>query len=217
MTGPLDQVIAQLTAAIEKLDTAAITAVRAQADAQQAHTHYTDAGRGSNHPAIQAAQTESTTAAAKAGKVARLLAETSTHLTAYGNTIAPGTIQAGRSAETATPTGEQLVSEAERRGRRADIAWRKQAKNAEGIEGNLQKAEDGAKDVIGFIKHKLAPTGATSTGTVAGPPPPPPDRPQIDHPVTAVVMAAGALALVARSVWNHGKTRQARKHDDDQS
>jgi hypothetical protein len=216
MSGPLDVVIARLKAAIEKLDTATITATRAQADAQQAHTHYADAGRGSTHPAIEGAKMESTTAAEKAGKVGRLLAETSTHLTAYVNTIAPGSISTGQSGA-AMPSGEQLVSEAERRGRRADIAWRKQVKKAEDIEGNLQKAEDGAKEVIGFIKQKMSPPGGTSTGTVAEPPALPPDRPQIDHPVTAAVMAAGALAVVARSVWNHGKTRRARKHDDDQA
>jgi hypothetical protein len=72
---PLDQIVTQLKAANEKLDTAASTATRAQADAQQAHTHYDNAGRGSTHPAIKGAKTESTTAAEKAGKVGRLLAE----------------------------------------------------------------------------------------------------------------------------------------------
>jgi hypothetical protein len=219
MTGPLDEVIRQLKAAIEKLDTAAITATRAQADALQAHTHYTDAGRGSNHPAIQAAQTESTTAAAKAGKVGRLLAETSTHLTTYVNTIAPGTIPTGQSTETTLPTGEQLVATAPSKGGKAEAFLRRYVKKADDTEDNLHEAENavttGVREIFQGAKDGPGSSGnVTSTGqpTVATPV----ERPQLEHPVTAVIMAAGAVVVGVRGLSNLIKKHREEKNDGDQ-
>jgi hypothetical protein len=61
-----------------------------------------------------AAITASSEGAAKAGKVARLLAEASGHFAAYANEIAPGSASTNSQAAEAAPSGEQLVREADR-------------------------------------------------------------------------------------------------------
>ncbi|GAA2184395.1 hypothetical protein GCM10009848_09600 [Micromonospora lupini] len=160
---------------------------------------------------MSAAVADAEVARDKAGRYARLLADAARHITGYVNTIAPGAASSGPD-DAASPSGERLVTEAERRGRRADIAWRKQVQKADNTEDNLKKAETNAKEVFKFFKQQQ--DGGTS-GTTSPQSTPAHERPQVDSPVTAVVMAAGALAVTAKAIWNHGKARRARKRDDD--
>lgn len=214
MSPSVGDVVAVLKAAIDRLDGAAVQAMRAQVDAEEAHRRLASAAHGAGDQRMVRALADTSEGGAKAGKMARLLAEGAEHLANYVNAIAPGA--ASRSTPTeAAPSGDQLVSDAERRSRKADAVWRKQVKRAEGTEGNLQKVEDGGKKVVEYLKQ-LSPPGQTSTGTAARPPTPAQERPQVDNPLTAVVMAAGGLAVVARSVWNHAaKKRSGRGRKND--
>ncbi|WP_410820659.1 hypothetical protein [Micromonospora sp. 050-3] len=51
MSGSLGEVVAQLRGAIDTLHSAAVVARRAQADAEQANAHYTQAAQGSSEAA----------------------------------------------------------------------------------------------------------------------------------------------------------------------
>ncbi|MET8041782.1 hypothetical protein ABZU25_13070 [Micromonospora sp. NPDC005215] len=212
MTGSIAELVAHLLAVRGKLDTAAVTALRARTDAEQALAYLVEAQRGSSDQRLSAAVADAEVARDKAGRYARLLADAARHITGYVNTIAPGAASSGAAGDDASPSGERLVSEAERRGRRADIAWRKQVQKADNTEDNLKKAETSAKEVFKFFRRQQ--DDATS-GTTSPEPTPAQERPQVDSPVTAVVMAAGALAVTAKAIWNHGKARRARKRDND--
>ncbi|WP_433391099.1 hypothetical protein [Micromonospora sp. KLBMP9576] len=211
MTGSIGELVAQLLAVRGKLDAAAVTALRARTDAEQALAHLTEAQRGSSDGRLRAAVADAEVARDKAGRYARLLAEAARHLTGYVNTIAPGAAPSGPAGHDASPSGDRLVTEAERRGRRADDAWRKQVRSADNTEDSLKNAETNAREVFKFFKQQQS--GATS-GTTSQHPSPAQERPQVDNPVTAVVMAAGALAVTAKAMWKHGRARRARKRDD---
>ncbi|MEU3454029.1 hypothetical protein ABZ671_10545 [Micromonospora sp. NPDC006766] len=207
--------VAQLLAVRGKLDEAAVTALRAQADAEQALAHLTEVGRGSSDQLLRGAVADAEVARDKAGRYARLLADAARHIGTYVNVIAPGAAPSGPAAEDAAPSGERLVTEAEVRGRRADIAWRKQLQKAGDTEDSIKSAEASAKEVFKFFKQQHPNQGGSATGSTSPQQAPAQDRPQVDSPVTAAIMAAGALAVAAKVVWNHGRTRRARRRDDD--
>lgn len=209
------EVVARILDVRNRLAEAAVTATRVGADAGQADRQYREAARGTDHPQLQEALTDIRMASEKAAKTARLLTEAQTHLTRYLNKIAPGTAPEQDVHESEMPSGERLVSEAERRGRKADILWRKQVRNAGDTEDTLKQVEDGGKAVFNFFRQQPSPPGTTSTGTVAPKPDQQHGRPQVDNPVTAVVMATGAIAVAAKSVWNYARARRARKRNDD--
>ncbi|MEU8210722.1 hypothetical protein AB0B85_16170 [Micromonospora sp. NPDC049044] len=212
MSGSIAEVVAQLLAVRGKLDTAAVTALRARTDAEQALAHLAGVQRGSADRGLSAAVADAEVARDKAGRYARLLAEAARHITGYVNTIAPGAAPTEPAGGDASPTGERLLTEAERRGRRADIAWRKQVQKADNTEDSLKNAETNAKAVLKFFKQQQE---RPTSGTTSPQPTPAHERPQVDNPVTAVVMAAGALAVTAKAIWNHGKARRARERDED--
>lgn len=112
MTDALGEVLAHLRQLIGVADEAAVLAQRAQADAQEAQDAYVEAGIGSSRPDIRKANADARTAAEKAGKTARLLAEAASAFTDYINIIVPGTVSARHSAPEAMPTGERLAEEA---------------------------------------------------------------------------------------------------------
>ncbi|MEO3819640.1 hypothetical protein [Plantactinospora sp. B24E8] len=218
MTASVAEVVAQLLHVRERLAAAAITATRAQADAEEAHGRYAEAASGSDHPQLQQALADISTASEKAARLARLLTEARTRFTAYINKIAPGSAQDSDVSEAEMPSGERLLSEAERRGRKADMIWRKQLQKAEDTESTLKQVEDGGKAVLSYFRQQQSPPGATSTGTTAPKPAPAQERPQIDNPVTAAIVATGAIAVAAKSTWDHIKKRRERKKaDDDQA
>ncbi|TDC75669.1 hypothetical protein E1193_25125 [Micromonospora sp. KC606] len=214
MTG-VGEVVAQLLAIQGKLDEAVVTALRAQADAEQAFVHLAEVRRGGGDQRLKAAVADVEVARDKAGRYARLLADAARHIGAYVNVLAPGAAPSEAPAENAAPSGERLVTEAEARGRRADIAWRRQVQKADDTEDSLKNAESNAKEVFKFFKQQHRDQGGTATGTTPHQHAPAQERPQVDNPVTAAVMAAGALAVVAKAVWNHGRNRRARKRNED--
>lgn len=216
MTAGVRDVLEQLRVAIGKLDEAAMFAKRAQIDAEEAAAQFAAAGHGTDHPQMTNATTEAREAADKAGKVARLYAEAAAEYARYANHLAPGTMPERRSTPAAMPAGEQLVENAEARAARAEVAWRKQVNSAGDIGDALREAEKGSKAVFKYVRHRLdPPSGGTST--TAGHPPAPPQQhhAQVEHPVTAIVMAAGSLAVAAKAVWKHLRQRQERKQDHD--
>ncbi|MER5453994.1 hypothetical protein ABT008_04370 [Micromonospora sp. NPDC002389] len=214
MSGSIAELVAQLLAVQQKLDAAAVTALRARTDAEVALARLVEVQRGTSDQRLRAAVANAEVARDKAGRYARLLSEAARHITAYVNTIAPGAAPTGSAADSASPTGERVVTEAERRGRRADIAWRKQVKKADDIEDGLKNAETSARETFKFFKQHSDGQGGTTSGTASPEPTPAQDRPHVDNPVTAALMAAGALAVTVKAMWNHGKARRARKRDD---
>jgi hypothetical protein len=108
MSSTLQEVIQQLNEIIAELDQAAVTASAAQADARRAFVFFDEAATGSADPYMNIARQEANIAAAKAGKVARFLAEAATAFGDYANTIAPGSAASRGSASRALPSGEHL-------------------------------------------------------------------------------------------------------------
>ncbi|TCB95581.1 hypothetical protein E0H26_19150 [Micromonospora zingiberis] len=214
MTANIGDLVARLLAIRAELDAAAVTALRAQADAEQAAAHLDGVRQGSNDYGLRSAAEDAKVARDKAGRYARLLAQAARHITRYINTIAPSAASTEPAAEDASPSGERVLTEAERRGRRADVAWRKQVKKADDIEDGLKNAETSAREIFKFFKQQGDGNGGSTSGTTNPEPVPVQERPHVDNPVTAAVMAAGALAVTVKAIWNHGKTRRARERDE---
>ncbi|MGI5214179.1 hypothetical protein ACQEUR_14575, partial [Plantactinospora sp. CA-290183] len=83
-------------------------------------------------------------------------------------------------------------------------------------EDTLKQVENGAKATFNYFRQQQTPPGATSTGTAPPKPVQSQDRPpQVDNPVTAVVMATGAIAVAAKAVWSHTRSQRPRKQKDD--
>ncbi|MFI5926087.1 hypothetical protein ACIA3K_08855 [Micromonospora sp. NPDC051543] len=203
--------VAQLVAIRASLDSAVVRASRARADAEQALAHLAEALQGGTNQRLAAAAADAEVARDKAGRYARLLADAARHISAYVNVIAPGAAPVDPSVDASTPSGERLVTEAEARGSKADILWRRQVQKADDAEDALKKSESGAKEFYKFLRQDNG--GGSSTGTAS--PGPAQASPQIDNPVTALVMAAGAVAVIAKAMWNYGHTRRARRRDSD--
>lgn len=210
MTATVADLVAQLRRVRETLAAAAVTATRAGKDARQAGSHYREAGTGTEHPKLKQAAADVDVAADKAAKVARLLSEAEKHFAAYVARIAPDAANQDVTAA-ATPTGEDLVSDAQRRARKADRVWRAQVQQMGDTEDSLKKVEDAARATFNYFKRDPDPTGGTSAGTVAPSNEDVPQRPHMDNPVTAAIMASATLAMVARKVWDDKRKRQQRK------
>ncbi|WP_327033755.1 hypothetical protein [Micromonospora ureilytica] len=204
-------VVAHLLAIRANLDSAAVTASRAQADAEQALAHLSEVRRGGNNQLLAAAAADAEVARDKAGRYARLLADAARHISAYVNVIAPGAAPIDQSVDAAVPSGERLVTEAEARGGKAEILWRRQVQRVDDTEDALKSAESGAEKFYNFLKQDNR--GGSSTGTASHGPLQ--EAPQIDNPVTAMVMAAGAVAVIVKAMWDYGHTRRARRRDSD--
>ncbi|WP_159079471.1 hypothetical protein [Plantactinospora sp. BC1] len=217
MTSSVADIVAQLQAVRERLAATAVTATRAEADAEQARQRYAEAASGTDHPQIQEAITDIRTAAEKAARTARLLTQARTRFTAYSNRIAPGSAPDDDVQDAEMPSGERLVDEARRRGRKADIVWRKQMQKAEDHESTLKQVEDAGKAVLKYFRQQHGPSGTTSAGTAPPKQPQSQERPQIDNPVTAAVMASGAVAIAAKSIWNSARKQREKKRNDDQT
>jgi hypothetical protein len=213
-------VVAQLRDVINRIDGAAVAATHAEADIRQAQGFYAEAKQGANDPDLNNAETEVREAGDKAGKIARLLAEASTHFAAYLNTIAPGTVSLDVPSQSVAPSGEQLLDQAAERARRAERAWRKQVESADNIKDGLEKAESGGKAVFNYYKQLQKPPGGTADSVRPVEEPqlrPAPDPLHIDNPITAAIMAAAAVAVAAKSVWDDFRARRlnGRESDDE--
>ncbi|MFY1690173.1 hypothetical protein [Plantactinospora sp. WMMB782] len=200
-------VVAQLREVIEQLDRTAMAAIRAQQDLTSGHSSFTDAGRGSDHPKIRLTISEAETAGAKAGKIARLLADGADHFAAYINIIAPGAVPPRGQATNSAPSGEEIVQDAAKRASIFRKASRATTHNAEQV-------GDYAKKFADFI-DAARPKGAKAQIQQQEPPPaatPPPTHGETAQAlvVTSAVLIAGALHLV-------DKFRQKRKDNHDRA
>ncbi|TDC01457.1 hypothetical protein E1091_02830 [Micromonospora fluostatini] len=216
MTGSIGDLVAQLLAVRRSLDEAAVTALRAQADAAQASAHLEEVRRGSNDAKLRMAALEAETARAKAGRYARLLAVAADHIGAYVTTIAPGS-DLSAPDEASSPSGDRVVREAGERTGRAEAFIRRHVKKADDTEDTLKQSEQAVTTGLRELEKILKGSGAgSSTTSTSSHPATPVDRPQLEHPVTSVIMAAGAVVVGVRGAWDMLKKRRERKRSDDQ-
>ncbi|MFV2021513.1 hypothetical protein [Micromonospora sp. LOL_023] len=205
MSAGMEQVIAQMQRAKDQLTEAAVTATRAKADFEEAHKLYSQLSDGSANPDIRRAVSEAQTAAAKAGRYANLLDRAQRHYQTYFAKVAPA---AGFKEPSGMPSGEMLLSDADRRRSRQGAFWKRQVQKADDIQDAFANAETHAKAVFRSLPE---PPGATSSNPVKVEPAHGVDRVEVDNPITAVAMAAGAMAVAARSMWKDAKKRRERK------
>ncbi|MEU1396968.1 hypothetical protein ABZ403_13035 [Micromonospora zamorensis] len=216
MTGSIAELVGQLLAVRGKLDAAAITALRARADAEQALAHLVGVQRGSTDQGLRTAVADAEVARDKSGRYARLLADAARHITGYVNTIAPGAATSGPDTA-ASPSGERLVEEAEGRSRKAEAFLRRHVKKADDSEDTLKQTEQSITTGLRELQKSFKGSGSSgSTASTSANPGTPVDRPQLEHPVTSVIMAAGAVVVGLRGVWNMAKKRRERKRSDEQ-
>lgn len=193
-------------------------AKRSQSDAAQAHVAYVRVGRGANHPLVNHAVADASTAAAKAGKTARLLAEAADHIAAYVNIMAPGSVPTKASAPDAMPTGESLIETAGSVTSRADSFLRRAASQVGDVKdaasATTKAVTDGTKSALTFVKGPR-PSGSAATSQ---PVPARSDTPQsVTHEdaVSAVTVSIIGAAVVGRAALDHIKRRRMRKTTND--
>ncbi|MFY1634578.1 hypothetical protein ACN27F_15090 [Solwaraspora sp. WMMB335] len=109
MSSSVGDVIGQLRQILSDLDGAAIEASNAQQTAAEGLKHYETATAGANNKHADAMLSEASEAAAKSGKVARLVAEAAAEIASYADHIAPGSIPSRSSSTGGMPTGESLT------------------------------------------------------------------------------------------------------------
>lgn len=162
-------------------------------------------------PRNRAQIVDSRTAAQKAGKTARLLAEAGNAFTEYINTIAPGTVPAGYSVPETMPDGEALLTEAAERGRRADVAWRKQVQKAGDGKDSLENLEHDTRSFFAHHKNLQRPSGGTAVSV---------GRPvvqhqirgdQVDNPIAATAMMVAAGATAVKAILDRKRRNQRRE------
>ncbi|MEU0550839.1 hypothetical protein [Micromonospora sp. NPDC005979] len=212
MSGSLGEVVAQLRSAINSLRSAAVIASRAQADAEEALAHYSEAAQGSNHPQLTSALTESRTAAEKAGKLARLISEAADQVSSYSNAVAPGSAPTQQPSDSATPSGEDLLTEAvERESARKNVAsfLSTMTRKAEDLQDNTQKSVAVVRKAFEIVRGPQGPAGAQQAGTT---------MPAVGPTVTQRLLneapdAAGHLVVVGlvASVALHRSVQSIRK------
>jgi hypothetical protein len=217
MSGSIAELVAQLLAVRGKLDAAAVTALRARTDAEVALARLIEVQRGSSDHRLRAAVADAEVARDKAGRYARLLAEAASYITAYVNTIAPGAAPT-EPDDVASPSGDRLVEETEGRIRKGEAFLRRHVKKADDTEDTLKKTEQAITTGFRELQKGLKGSGSSGgTTTTAADPGTPVDRPQLEHPVTSVIMAAGAVVVGLRGIWNMVKKHRERKRSDEQS
>ena len=202
----IEEVVAQLLTVIQRLDQAVIGMNRGQADVNQAHESFVEAGRGSEHRLVRTAITASSEGAAKAGKVARLLAEASGHFAAYANEIAPGSASTNSQAAEAAPPGEHLVREADR----AEDGFGRLARR---VVAKAESAGDTGKKLIDFL-NSAKPSGTTSTTQKLPPPPRNPTAAGTPGDAAQALIITGA-ALVAAVLQGISFVRRRRDKERD--
>ncbi|ROT31901.1 hypothetical protein [Micromonospora sp. HM5-17] len=219
MTVSVGEVVAQLIAVDTRLAAAVVTIGRAQVDADRGHARYKEAGQGGGRSEIQQAIAEARTASEKSAKVARLIDDARRHLANYVNVIAPGAMPADVSRPEAMPDGERLVTETERRARKAEAFLRREIKKAADREDALKQGEEavttGVKGLLEMIRDQRGPT-QTTTATPRSHSQPV-ERLQAEHPVTAVVVAIGAGVVGVKGTLNMIRRRRERKLHGDQA
>ncbi|WP_203996665.1 hypothetical protein [Micromonospora lutea] len=178
---------------MEELDALAVRASRAATDVAEAHARYTTVGRGSDHPSLRGAVTQSRTGADKAHRLARLCSDAARQVGAYLNVIAPGSVPQ-QAAGSGPPSGEDLMTDSDRRAlRRAKMSGYliRSVRRADDVQEHTSTATDTIRQSIGMFRDPKGPSGTHSTGTATSTVPPAPPRPKID-----AAEAAGNLAVL---------------------
>ncbi|WP_326561169.1 hypothetical protein [Micromonospora sp. NBC_01796] len=198
-------VVAQLLAVVERLDQAAVTASRTEAEIAVAHAAFTQAGAGSDHAEIRRAISESEAAAEKAAKVARKLSTAASHLSAYINVIAPGAAPARSSSPESMPSGEQLLGQSDR----AASSFRRLSKR---VVQNAESAGETAKKLTDFL-NAARPQGTSAT--TARPEPPPQATPAVapGDAAQALIITGAAVVAAALNAANMRKKRKEQERD----
>ncbi|MFG2064689.1 hypothetical protein ACGFIK_25090 [Micromonospora sp. NPDC048871] len=201
MSGLIAQVVAQLNSAIKDLDALAIQAIRTQADIEQATSRFVSGGKGSSHPRVQAAIKDSQTSAAKAGRLGRLSSVAADHLADYVNAIAPGSATPRSAAEGASPTGEDLLADSEKRElarKNVGTFLKRAVRNADELQDQAASATRAVQQTVKVVRNPSGAAGSHSTGTATPSAPDPTVRPKIDAPDAAGnLVVVGLLAGVA--------------------
>ncbi|MGW0435575.1 hypothetical protein ACWDV4_23925 [Micromonospora sp. NPDC003197] len=213
MTGNIDEVVAQLTAIRERLAQAAVTAMRAAADAEHAYSLYAQAAAGASHSRLGLAAVEIRTAGEKSARYANLLEKSRASIGQYLNFIAPGSVPNDDVPENAMPDGERLVAEVALRESRAARYHKKATDALSNHEGGLKKFEQATTEAVSLIKARVKPGDVqANVGT-------PRQLPVIQstpvklssHPVADVVIGlAGAALAIRGTISKIKKFRQSR-------
>jgi hypothetical protein len=217
MSDPLGEVLAEFRELIGVIDQASVLAQRAQADAQEAHGAYREAGTGSKRPDITRAQVDARTAAEKAGKTARLLAEAANAFADYVNIIAPGTAPARYSDPEATPSGESLAAETSSRRSRLESLLAAMSVDAddkqEAVTTVTADLASGARIAFRDISHAHGPRGAvTATPPREGDPSDAMPGTAVGEFASAVMFSALAVAVATKGV----RDRLSHRHEEEQ-
>ncbi|MFV2088297.1 hypothetical protein [Micromonospora sp. LOL_021] len=109
MSSSVGDVIGQLRQILRDLDGAAVEASNAEQAAAEGLKHYETATAGADNRHVDAMLSEAGEAAAKSGKVARLIAKAAAEIASYADHIAPGSIPSRGSSTGGMPTGESLA------------------------------------------------------------------------------------------------------------
>jgi hypothetical protein len=213
-------VAARLRTVLGIIDEAAVTAKRAQEEAEQVRTAYVEASKGSADQSMRKAVTDSRTAAEKAGKTARLLSEAAEHFTTYVNTIAPGSAAPRSSAPEAMPDGERTVTEAVNRRSRATSFLDRVARRADDVKDaaaeTTKAVEEGTKIALQQIKgDRGASSGSPASTTTTTTHPTPSQPPPAHETVSAITVSVLGAALVGRAAVDYIKKRRNRRRQDD--
>ncbi|MCX5066849.1 hypothetical protein OOJ91_13440 [Micromonospora lupini] len=198
MSGLLAQVVAQLRSTIERLDAVAVQANRAATDVAEGNARYAGVGRGTDHPKLRAAVSQSRTGADKAHRIARLSSDAARNVADFLNVIAPGSAPQSAAAASGPPSGEDLLADSDRRDLKRRSFLERSVRRADDIQEHVSAGTDALQKGAKALRDFDGPSGTHSTGTGTPSVPGPPARPKIDGAEAAGnLVVVGLLAGVA--------------------
>ncbi|MFV2096226.1 hypothetical protein ACFHW1_12170 [Micromonospora sp. LOL_014] len=207
-SGSVGDVIAVLRKILDDLDGAAVAAKTTQKSSAAGARHYQTATEGADSSHATAARTQASEAAAKSGKIARLIAEAAAEISHYANRVAPGSVPTRTSATGGMPSGEALARPGHKKGSLAAKAL--------GRVGQVRSSDDGLQH-FGKLGGILQDAAKGSGGTAVSKTPDFSFRPthQPSAPVGDGLLAALAVAIVgAKGVELMSRMRRRTRNDD---
>ncbi|MFY1698073.1 hypothetical protein [Solwaraspora sp. WMMA2101] len=208
MTSSVGEVIAVLRQILDDLDGAAVEAKTAQKSAATGSQHYQTALEGADGSHATTALAQAGEAAAKSGKIARLIAEAATEISEYANRIAPGSVPTRTSPTGGVPSGEALAKAGHRKGSLAAKAL--------GRVGQVRSSDDGLQH-FGKLGGILQDAAKGSGGTAVSKTPDFSFQPthQPSASVGDALLAALAVAVVgAKGAELMSRMRRRTRNDD---
>ncbi|MEU4333816.1 hypothetical protein AB0F59_04220 [Micromonospora lupini] len=203
MSSLLAQVVAQLRSTIDRLDALAVQANRAATDVAEGNARYAGVGRGTDHPKLRAAVSQSRTGADKAHRIARLSSDAARNVADFLNVIAPGSAPQSAAAASGPPSGEDLLADSDRRSlaRAKARGWvNRSLRKADDLQEHAANATDKTQKLIKVFANPKGPSGTQSTGTGTPAVPGSAPRAKIDGAEAAGnLVVVGLLAGVAAS------------------